>query len=846
MALTRPKYSNIVDTDYKASCRIVTTTNITLTGGAPKVYDGVTLVAGDRVLVAGQDTGSQNGLYNVATLGSGSNGTWARAYDANDGTRLSAGMQTTIGEGTYGGKPFRLITPDPITVGVTSLSFVEGSGVPGGSNKQLQYNNNNALGGAGALEYISANTTLISTGNVISSANLISTKFRAGELIWNANGSPILSDVPDPSVYLGIKTITTATTLIDTVPIAGNVGFRWTVTAKDTINSRFRYGILDSVNDGTSVYYNEYSKIFSNPAYPVGTFTSNITSGNINLWGVGDSAGVQVTFQRLALGSLTVEGYTKQKMAVGPKGDVTGTAGVINTSNITPATSSSTGALLVSGGAGIAGNIYSGQNIVATGNITALGQITATGNLTVQGNLIVQGDVTTLNAATLDIEDLNITVAKGAASAAAANGAGLTVDGAGATITYTSGTDRWNMNKDLSVNTTYLTDLPRWSANSNPVRTGISYTASATPPAAPFNGDQWYDTSDDTLYEWINDGATSYWIDIQTTAITAAAPSVLLTYAGGSIIPTSNLAYTLGNSSYRFGNVWTGNLTTTNMYIGSGVASASNTTGALVVNGGAGVSGDVNIGSNITVAGNLITNGYSNVSIATGSLTNRSALTISGNVYGRGGIGYLDAVQLTNNYSAATNPNKYIRVGSTGTFEIINSAYTTNLFNLTDDGALSLPGPISISGKKAVNGPAFGAYAEATLQTITSGSQQKVLFQTEEFDTDGCYASSRFTPNVEGYYQLNAEVRLDGSSGTGEIMIILYKNTSEHKRGTNQSGTSIATNFFAMQVSALVYANGTTDYFEIKVQQTSGSSLTVTAVNNPAITWFNGAMVRGA
>ena len=249
---------------------------------------------------------------------------------------------------------------------------------------------------------------------------------------------------------------------------------------------------------------------------------------------------------------------------------------------------------------------------------------------------------------------------------------------------------------------------------------------------------------------------------------------------------------------------------------------------------------------NLTVTNRLNVNSYSNLFISTGSTTNTSALTIAGNVYGRGGIGYFDALTLTSNYSAATNPNKWIRLNPTGGIEVINSSYTNNIFTLTDAGALTVPGPLYIGGKKAVNGPAFSAYAEATLQTITSGSQQKVLFQTEEFDTDGCFASSRFTPTVEGYYQLNAEVRLDGSSGTGEIMIVLYKNTSEHKRGTNQSGSSIGTNFFAMQVSSVVYANGTTDYFEIKVQQTSGSSLTVTAVNNPAITWFNGAMVRGA
>ena len=79
------------------------------------------------------------------------------------------------------------------------------------------------------------------------------------------------------------------------------------------------------------------------------------------------------------------------------------------------------------------------------------GAVSIGGNLTVQGNLIVQGTTTTLNSTTLDVTDLNITVAKGAASAAAANGAGLTVDGASATLLYTSATDTWNINKGLVV-----------------------------------------------------------------------------------------------------------------------------------------------------------------------------------------------------------------------------------------------------------------------------------------------------------------------------------------------------------------------------------------------------------
>ena len=222
-----------------------------------------------------------------------------------------------------------------------------------------------------------------------------------------------------------------------------------------------------------------------------------------------------------------------------------------------------------------------------------------------------------------------------------------------------------------------------------------------------------------------------------------------------------------------------------------------------------------------------------------------SAITTTGKDT-QGGTGYFDFFKATNTTSGATNPNKTFRLNSTGGIEIINSAYTTTLLSLSDAGAMNVSGSYQVGGKKAVNGPAFSAYANATLQTITSGSQQKVLFQTEEFDTDSCYASSRFTPTTEGYYQLNAEVRLDGATGTGECMIILWKNGAEYKRGWNSQGTQFASNFWAMTVNSLVYANGTTDYFEIYVQQGSGSSVTVTAVNNTAITWFNGAMVRGA
>ena len=79
------------------------------------------------------------------------------------------------------------------------------------------------------------------------------------------------------------------------------------------------------------------------------------------------------------------------------------------------------------------------------------GNADISGNLVLGGDLTVNGSTTTLNTATLTVDDLNITVADGAANAAAANGAGLTVDGASATLTYVSTGDKWSLNKPLDV-----------------------------------------------------------------------------------------------------------------------------------------------------------------------------------------------------------------------------------------------------------------------------------------------------------------------------------------------------------------------------------------------------------
>jgi hypothetical protein len=257
------------------------------------------------------------------------------------------------------------------------------------------------------------------------------------------------------------------------------------------------------------------------------------------------------------------------------------------------------------------------SSLTSVGTLTSL---TTSGDVTVGGNLVVNGTTTTINATTLEVADLNITLAKNAASSAAANGAGLTVAGAGATFTYTSADDRWNVNKTINGTITNALAVP-WTGISNPptipaaqVQTdwnaasgmgvilnkpiipaaqvqsdwnaasgmgvilnkptslpGAKYTESGTAPIGPTAGDRWYNTASDILYQYIG----TSWVDVFTAGITATSAA------------TANaIAQRDGTGGAAFSTV---------------TASAVSVSGAITTTG----AGTVNIGTNANKFGTI-------------------------------------------------------------------------------------------------------------------------------------------------------------------------------------------------------------------------------------------------
>lgn len=140
-----------------------------------------------------------------------------------------------------------------------------------------------------------------------------------------------------------------------------------------------------------------------------------------------------------------------------------------------------------------------------------------------------------------------------------------------------------------------------------------------------------------------------------------------------------------------------------------------------------------------------------------------------------------------------------------------------------------------LAANVAGNGPAFSAYLGGS-QTVSNATWTKVQISTELFDTNGNFdtATYRFTPSVAGYYQMN--ICWVAYAVSTAIQLAIYKNGSNFLVPSQTPASTPTTS-----ASCLLYANGTTDYFEFYVYLAIGEA-------RPASggCYFQASMVRAA
>jgi hypothetical protein len=229
MGLTKPRASQIYNLDYKQATRAVAVSNINLSGGAPNQVDGVNLSANDRILVTGQITGSQNGIYYVVNVGSGSNGTWARGNDANDTGEIDAGTIVMVTEGiVYADTQWKLITNDPITIGTTPLTFVQNysaNSISGGTSNVTVYSNANVtISSAGTANVLTVSSTgVVVTGTTSATGNITGSNLLTGGLISATSTITSAANITGGNILTSGLISSTGNAILGNVLTGGNI-----------------------------------------------------------------------------------------------------------------------------------------------------------------------------------------------------------------------------------------------------------------------------------------------------------------------------------------------------------------------------------------------------------------------------------------------------------------------------------------------------------------------------------------------------------------------------------------------------------------------------------------------
>ena len=225
--------------DAKASCVAATTADITLSGA--QTIDGVSVVAGNRVLVKNQSLSQNNGIYLCAS------GAWTRTTDANTWDALTSAF-TFIEQGTANGDCGFVCTANAGgTLGTTALpwsqfsgagTFTAGTGLTlTGSVFSLTSPVAVANGGTGLTSLGSGVATFLGTP---SSANLlaaVSDETGSGSLVFANSPTLITPALGTPSALVGTNITGTASGFT-----AGNV----------TTNANLT-GAITSVGNATSL-----------------------------------------------------------------------------------------------------------------------------------------------------------------------------------------------------------------------------------------------------------------------------------------------------------------------------------------------------------------------------------------------------------------------------------------------------------------------------------------------------------------------------------------------------------------------------------------------------------------
>ena len=335
--------------DPKESVRVASTGNIDISTGLvdSAVIDGVTVATGDRVLLKDQTDASENGVYIVAASGAAS-----RATDFDEPQEVTSGVFFFVEEGNSGDNRGFVLTSDggQQSVGTDDLNFVQFSGAG-------QITAGDGLDKTG--DTLSVNTA---NGIEVSNDNVQLASSVAGDGLTYTSGT---LDVVGTADRISVAA--------DSIDIASNYAGQTSINTLGTISSGTWQGTIISPTYGGTGVDNGTKTI---------TLGGNLTTSGAHNTTLTTTGATSVTLPTTGtLATLTqtetLSNKTITNSSIGSTNPSTGAFTTLDASSdvtftsTADATSVSTGALVVSGGVGVAKTMYVGDNIVGSGAATS-------------------------------------------------------------------------------------------------------------------------------------------------------------------------------------------------------------------------------------------------------------------------------------------------------------------------------------------------------------------------------------------------------------------------------------------------------------------------------------------
>jgi len=438
-------------------------------------------------------------------------------------------------------------------------------------------------------------------------------------------------------------------------------------------------------------------------------------------------------------------------------------------------------------------------------------------DLVVSGDFTVNGDTTIINSTTMTVDDKNIVVASGAADSSAANGAGLTVDGANATLTWDHTNTSWDSNNDFNLasgKAYYIND----ASVLNSTTLGGAVVNSSLQTVGTISTGVWQGSVIAGEYGGTGVNNSGKTLTLGGNFLHSGAHTLTLTTTGNTslTLPTTGTLATTDNPLSQFAATTSAQLAgvlsdetgsgnavfsnnpnfTNNVTTSSTTFNVFNTNATTVNFAGAGTTvsigastGTTTVNNDLDVTGNLQIGGLSELGVSGGTFTLADTGATTVNAFGAATtirFGATTGTLTIRNSNVVLDGNlavngNTIDTDETGTFNLIKDNATTVAFaqaatsivigettgtsqfrhDVDIDGDLNIDGILTIG---AIDGVPIGQTTPAAGAFTTLAANNFVTF-TDATNATGTFAGGAAAVKITGGLHVAKDIRADNFIG---------------------------------------------------------------------------------